>query len=291
MPSVLHQALALLFELDSEIVVQLLACAGAEVGAPVLEGPRPTTLSAPELQPDLCFELRQRDGTTWVVVIELQLQPDDDKQWSWPVYEALAAHKARAPALVLVVTVSTAAERWARGLDIVGPSGSRFVPLVVGPSTLPRVAEPTRQRALAILGALAAPRNVDAARAAVEALRDLRKDQQSLYLDLFDAELRAAARTALEDPMIIPGWRPQGPFAKKYWEEGRQEGRHEGRQEGRHEGVHEGRATSVAAVLRARGLAVDAETEARIMAADDATLARWLARAATASSDVEVLEG
>jgi hypothetical protein len=58
----------------------------------------------------------------------------------------------------------------------------------------------------------------------------------------------------------------------------------------RAEGKAEGKAEAVLAVLETRGVAVNSETRARILACTDAeTLARWLARAVTAASAEEVV--
>jgi predicted transposase YdaD len=63
-----------------------------------------------------------------------------------------------------------------------------------------------------------------------------------------------------------------------------------GREEGKIDGKAEGKAEAILAFLAARGIAVDSETRARIAACTDAgTLDRWIARAATAASAMEVI--
>jgi hypothetical protein len=67
--------------------------------------------------------------------------------------------------------------------------------------------------------------------------------------------------------------------------------RAEGKAEGEVEGEAKGKAAAVLMVLEARGVAVDSETRARIVACTDAALLdRWIARAATAASGQDVID-
>ena len=62
------------------------------------------------------------------------------------------------------------------------------------------------------------------------------------------------------------------------------------RAEGLTQGLTQGRAESILMLLRARGLAVSASVQARVLACTDlAVLERWLIRATTATSDTEVV--
>jgi hypothetical protein len=69
----------------------------------------------------------------------------------------------------------------------------------------------------------------------------------------------------------------------------RQEGRIEGRIEGRVEGRVEGRADTLLKQLAARFGRVPAETRARILAANEATVTRWSIRVLTAPTLEAVL--
>jgi predicted nucleotidyltransferase len=73
--------------------------------------------------------------------------------------------------------------------------------------------------------------------------------------------------------------------------EGLREGGARGKAEGLREGEARGKAAAILMVLKARGLEVDDETRVRIEACVDAAqLDRWLTRAATAPSALEVLD-
>ena len=70
--------------------------------------------------------------------------------------------------------------------------------------------------------------------------------------------------------------------------EGKAEGRAEGRAEGKAEGKAAGRATALLGQLVARFGAVPPDLEARVCAADEATLATWSIRILTAGTREDV---
>ena len=176
MPSQLHEALKLLFELDEHFLLDLLPGAGISVEGLVIEGTLPTSVSVPELASDACLRLRYADGARWIVVVEVQLGIDESKRWTWPVYETEAARRGQAPASVLVLTVDEKVEAWATNTALTRPSGSRFVPLVVGPRFLARLGTRGAREshpALALLRSLANPTDPEAALTALRALEGL----------------------------------------------------------------------------------------------------------------------
>jgi hypothetical protein len=80
-------------------------------------------------------------------------------------------------------------------------------------------------------------------------------------------------------------------FRKEGREEGKREGRAEGKREGRAEGKREGRAKTLLEQLAARFGPVPAEAKAKVLAAKEATLARWSLRVLTAPTLAAVLDG
>lgn len=283
MPSVLHEALRHLFEVDRGFVLDLLDRTGADIRGYEVVGTLPTSVSVPQLDADACIELRDADGRAWIIVVEIQLRIDEDKRWSWPVYAAEAARRARAPASVLVLTVDVATERWARALAVTDRAGTRFAPLVAGPECIRRCAsdaEPDRHPALALVGALAAPDDAGLASRALRGIVHLPEGDATLYFDLLDATLEGAARRALEE-LMMQGWRPQGPTLKKYWNEGREEGLEKGREEGH--------AHSLAVILEARGFTLSDAQRERIAGASLETLERWIAAAVHAATVEDAL--
>ena len=63
MPSQLHEALKLLFELDEHFLLDLLPGAGISVEGLVIEGTLPTSVSVPELASDACLRRNEWSAT------------------------------------------------------------------------------------------------------------------------------------------------------------------------------------------------------------------------------------
>ena len=76
---------------------------------------------------------------------------------------------------------------------------------------------------------------------------------------------------------MMHGFKPQSDFAKKYWEEGRDNGLELGREEGRQEG-RQALGEALRASLAARGLQPSAQDSERIARANIDTLQDWLLR-------------
>jgi flagellar biosynthesis/type III secretory pathway protein FliH len=169
--------------------------------------------------------------------------------------------------------------------------------LVIGPDQVPwvRTAEEAQQLPeLAVLSALAhgnEAKGLSVVLAALEAVVGLDAERRGLYYDVVLASLNEATRRALEQEMETRKYEYQSEFARTYFAQGEAKGKAEGKTEGKAEGKAEGETKALLAVLGARGLAVDAETRARIFACTDpGQLEQWIVRAANASSIEEVFE-
>ncbi len=291
MPSHEHEAFAELFRARPALVVRLLGALGIEVGAPVVATLVESTFAAPaaEYHADVVVELREATGTLrLLVIVEVQLTRDPEKRRSWPTYEALAHARHRVDACVLVVSPDPGVARWASTPVRIGPSGSTFVPLVLGPSAIPVVSNAEEARAmpeLAVLSAVAHgndPDGASVALAAVHAVSGLHEEQTKLYLDLMLAALDAAARRALEALMDMDKYEYRSDFARKYVAQGRAEGKAAG--------IAEGIAKALLQLLAARGVAVSDAQRVEVLACRDvAALERWFARAVTARTIDDVL--
>jgi hypothetical protein len=212
------------------------------------------------------------------IVVEVQLQRDDRKRFTWPVYVAGLRARLACPACVLVVTPSEGVADWCRTPIDLGPGGS-LSPLVVGPASVPVVSDiaaAERDPELAVLSVLAHGQEAHAevlGRIALLATLGLSDERQVLYSDLVFAALSEAARAALEDIMAGGTYEFQSEFAKKHQAKGRTEGR------------AEGRAEALLAVLEARGLPVSDEARTRIFASIDAAqLDAWIRKAIAITS-------
>ena len=285
MPSLSHEALLLLFRNRPELAPELLRDT-LHVPLPAysdvrLESADLTDIAPAEYRADLVVLLI--DGTPILgIVVEVQLQRDDRKRFTWPVYAAGLRARLECPACVLVVTPSDAVADWCRTPIDLGPGGS-LSPLVIGPASVPVVDDVTVAEGdpeLAVLSVLAhgdEPHAEAIGRAALLAALHLSDERRLLYSDLVYTALSQAARAALEDLMAGGTYEFQSEFAKTHQAKGRAEGEAKGRAEGLAEAVLD--------VLEARGLPVSDEARARILACTDATqLAAWVRRAVTVAS-------
>jgi len=224
-----------------------------------------------------------------VVIVEVQLDVDPDKPFSWPLYVAAARMKYRCDACLLVVTIDERVASWACQPVSLGAAGSTFQPIVLGPSAVPYAIEPATPE-LAVLSALAhGADEPEAVRQALLAIRALGQDRAQAYFDLLRYSLGAALDRALEAIMTTSERRYLSDFANGYFDKGKAEGEAKGKAEGEAEGKAEGLRAALGTVLSARGLALSDPGRAQIAScADVATLTTWLARAATVPSEADV---
>ena len=198
------------------------------------------------------------------IVVEVQLHEDPRKRFTWPLYAAGLRARRECPTCVLVVTPSEAIARWCRKPIDVGP-GNSFVPLVIGPASVPVVDDAAMAEGapeLAVLSVLAHGREARAdvlGRAALLGMLRLSDERQVRYSDLVFAALSQAAKAALEELMSTGNYEFQSDFAKKYIAlgeaageaKGAKPGRSSGRSQRRSQGRSSGRGQGSA--LRARG--------------------------------------
>jgi hypothetical protein len=304
-PSALHETLIDLFRhhpaLAAQFAEQLLGVKLPSFTAISIEDSALNILSPTEFRADLVILLRD-DKPVAVIVLEVQLQPDDGKRHVWPVYLTTVARKHRCPAFVLVVTPFADVAGWASEPILLG-GDSRIQPLVLGPNAIPHITEPEAVRGreeLAVLSAIAhanAPDAPDIFTTALLALRDLDADRARLYLDVIFLHVPQVTRKHLEAIMASGNYEFQSDFAKKYIAVGLEKGREEGLEKGIEKGLEkglekgreEGRALAILGVLEARGFAVPEDRRTRVLATrDHAQLDTWLRRAATCATLDEV---
>ncbi|HEX3473428.1 MAG TPA: hypothetical protein VHT91_00230 [Kofleriaceae bacterium] len=216
-------------------------------------------------------------------IIEAQLQRDDDKLYTWPLYAVGARERHRCPFVVIVVTPDPATATWAaRTIDIGG--GVRFWPLVVGPEGIPKMTDheqARREPQLAVLSVMAHGQgDVETATAiadaATTAISQLPKDQRLLYSLLIQSNLSTAARKAIE----------MHPRLEKFLTETQRQQLQQSRAEGR----AEGEAAALLKILTRRGLELTPEQRRRITECTElAVLERWIDRSLSAGSIDEVL--
>jgi hypothetical protein len=231
-PSQLHEVLVMLFRNRPELAPLLLEEA-LNVKLPRytdlrIESAQLTDVVPAEYRADLVVLLV--DGRPVLgIIVEVQLQPDDRKRFSWPVYVAGLRARLECDCCLLVVSPSSATARWASAPITTGPGG-QLSPLVLGPEGVPIVTDADKARRLpelAVLSVMAHGQGdvqtaVSIAQLAAAAATGLASDNQALYLDLIEAALGDAARKAFE--MLPETYKFQGPSYSKGRVEGRAEG-------------------------------------------------------------------
>ena len=237
MPSQLHEVLLQLFRNRPELAPELLRDALHQELPPYTEA-RIDSADLSEVQPaeyraDLVVLLL--DGVpVFGIVVEVQLHPDERKQYVWPAYVAGLRARLKCPVSLLVITADDACARWAaKPIDMGG--GSCLIPWVLGPSGVPEITDEAVARAdpeLAVLSAMAHGKDADSdksvriALAAQLASVGLDDDRSTLYCDLILTSLSEAARRAFKN-MRAFNYEYQSDFAKEYFGKGIARGRAE----------------------------------------------------------------
>jgi hypothetical protein len=226
---------------------------------------------------DSVWRFSRADGSNELgVIIEVQLQTDTDKPFTWPLYAAGLRADLRAETCVLVVTPFRQVATWASRPIAMG-AGNVFRPVVLGPDQLPLIvdeAEASRSVALAVLGVLANAKSdpENAARAALVATKACLGVSNRLFIWCYDAfceALSGAALAILEKLMDLDVRNLKSEFSRRH--------------------VALGEAQAIIGFLEARGLSVSDKQRERIVACTDLdTIATWVAKAASVASTDEL---
>ena len=204
----MHELLLLLFRNRSQLAAELLR--KLEVHVPDFNEVRIESSDLGDIQPteyraDLVLFLMRAAQKVLGIIVEVQLQWDEDKKYTWPAYVANLRARHRCPVCLLVVTVDDSVARWAAKLIELG-GGSRIVPWVVGPSNTPVVTDLAQAEAdleLAVLSAKEHGQNADiqlaarVASVAILASAGIDAERFRMYLDLILSSLSEDARGVL----------------------------------------------------------------------------------------------
>jgi hypothetical protein len=286
-----HALLVDLFRVAPSLALDLLRATGVNVTAAsthILESTFP--VPSPDYYVDLAISCDTADGApSLVVLVEVQLDVDAKKVQSWPLYQAAARARFKCDACVLVVAIEERVAAWASTPIVLGPGGSVFRAVVLGPATVPHLdADATPE--LALLAALAhGAHEPDTMVLAVASIAQLEEKRSKAYFDLLRYHLGEALERALEAIMATSEHKYLSDFARKYYDDGVSKGEAKGKAEGKAEGEAVHARTALLTVVTARDISLDDDQRATIGAcADVATLDTWLARAARATSASEI---
>jgi hypothetical protein len=172
MPSLLHEGLLALIRDRPEFAAELLREV-LHVNVPEFTRARITEAALNELVPteyhaDLVVLLEQ-DKPVFGIVHEAQLQPDERKRFTWPMYGTSLRARLECPVVVVVITVDNTTASWAAQPIPLGGQ-STFVPLVIGPEGVPVITDPdlaAREPELAVLSVMAHGRDEESIAVAV----------------------------------------------------------------------------------------------------------------------------
>ncbi|WP_068052317.1 hypothetical protein [Nocardia xishanensis] len=286
MPTVLHEVMIDLFRHRPRLAAELLGYVSDDP-LPEFDNVRLDCGDFPDIDPteyraDAVVVLTSGTSPVLAVIIEVQLKPDPDKHWSWPVYlTTLRARLRCRTALLVLCPNERTADRCGRPIGIA--PGCTLRPLVVSPNKVPVVtdaATATNNPELAVLSAIAHRRHPERdaiLTTLVEHVLD--GPNGEMYLDLVTAVMPVAARHFLESLMTTGTYEYKSDFARRYYARGKADGE------------ATGEARALLTMLRARRIRVPDEAEARIRECTDADLLNsWVERAATAKSLGEVLD-
>jgi hypothetical protein len=253
----------------------------AELGADL------TLVKPTERFADLVLSVGEAPELRAVVIVEVQMAEDRDKPFRWPLYVAATRDRFRCPVELVVVTTDEAVAKWAaRPMRM--SSTTSFRALVVGPSLVPMIEDPSvahQHTELAVLSALA-HKTASTAYAALDAIHSIPDERVLVYADTILACLGPSARRALEELVKTQDYEYRSDFARKYFSQGEAKGREEGRDAGRDEGLIK----ALHAVIASRGFRIDEVLSVRIESADSAQLESWIRKAVLAASVDEAFD-
>lgn len=295
MPSVLHDALLMLFRNRPSLAQELLGPALGLAELPVQVGdPDLTHLRSKELRVDLVLTFGA--PPVFSLGFEVQRRIDPRKLYSFPAYIVQARERGRHGAALVVLTPSERVAAWARQPIPMGHPGFVLTPLVLGPSDIPAVIDPdeaVRCPELAVLSALIhgrKPIGPQVARAAMLGCASLETNRAMVYHDLVLSALPALARAALE-AIVDSEYQFRSEFYLKRMRKDIEQGREKGREQGLEEGRNAGLIEAILTVLQNRGVRVDRATRATLRATTDHdTLQRCLVRALSASRAKDIFD-
>lgn len=250
---------------------------------------------APHLSADALVLARDAEGCMRLaILVEVQRSVDHDKEYRWPLYGYLERDRRRCDCCVLVVSLRPSVDAWMRRLRLGGPDDPVQLSLC-GAAEIPRVTELAAARAfpaLAVLSAAVHGRSIDGLpiiRAAAAALQRLPLAQRVRYSPLvFHDPNKTGIREILEDIMQEQLLQEQDQDDREY-AAGWKAFCRELEEVGEARGELRTRAEVLLRFLAQRGLAVDAEARARVLACTEvAELDAWLDRVLVVRSAAEL---
>ncbi|WP_330228671.1 hypothetical protein OHA40_21435 [Nocardia sp. NBC_00508] len=277
MPTVLHEVIIDLFRQRPRLAADLLALV-LDTPLPEFDHARLESGDFPDIDPteyraDAVVVLANGTDPALAVIIEVQLRPDGNKSWSWPVYLTTLRARLRCPTMLLVMCPSERTAARCRRPILIAP-GCALAPVALGPADVPVVTDASTAATnpeLAVLSAIA-HRHHPERDAILTTLAENMVDVANgdMYIDLVMAVLPKAARHFLESLMTTGIYEYKSEFARRYYSRGE--------------------AAALLRILRTRGFTLSEATTSRIAECTDLDqINTWIDRAVTVDSLDEIL--
>ncbi|MFZ6184306.1 hypothetical protein [Nannocystis pusilla] len=289
MPKLPHEALVQLVRHAPALIPDLLWPGERAPGPVRITAAEFVDLNFAEHRADVVLGLGgAQDRPDEALVVEVQVERDPRKRWTWPVYVAGLRARLGCPVTLVVVSLDREVARWcAEPIDL-GRRRTTVHPWVLGPEAVPAITDLERARELPELAVLSVAAHADdpgaehIALVALEATRELDDQRGILYPDFVVALLGRVARTALEKLLMANGsWEPLSDMFRKPWLDGIATGEAKG--------IAKGKADMLLKLLQLKGFAPSDEQRGRVLdCRDEAQLDAWAARVLTATRLDEV---
>ncbi|ATL70827.1 hypothetical protein [Nocardia terpenica] len=227
MPTLLHEAIIDLFRQRPGFVADVLALA-MDHPIPEFDHARTESGDFPDIDPteyraDMVVVLTNGSTPALAVIVEVQLRPDPDKRWSWPVYLSTLRARLRCTTLLLVLCPSERTAARCR-LPISLTAGCVLTPVVLSPNDVPVVVDPqvaASNAELTALSALAHRRRPELNEILTVLAEDIDDTKREMYIDLVLRTLpRATVQHFLERYMTTGTHKYKSEFAQRYYARG-----------------------------------------------------------------------
>lgn len=221
----------------------------------------------------------EHGSMSWGLLVECQLRPDDDKEFTWPLYLSELRWANKCPVMLVVICPDaiTAAE-FAKAI-VTGHPGWDLRPVVIVLDELPPVTDLDEAKRNPEYTIISTPGNADGPAAQAQlscyaaAIETLDRDRGCRYDDYVRSRLSVSAQGILEVMLPADGYVWKSDFALEH----------------RGKGRCEGEATIILDILEVRDIAVTSQQRDWItQCTEEDTLRGWARRAATASTADEI---
>lgn len=217
MVSVLHEAILLLMDESPRLAAELLTSTFG-VTLPSYTSIHLESFDFSDIKPAtyhadrVALFYNEQGCCVFACVLEVQLSPDSEKWWSWPVYVATVRAKYKCPTVVMALAPTNAIAEWCHDAVDLG-NECIFAPLVIGPASIPVVndiAVAQEMPELCVLSAIAHGQGsegqtiAETFAAIAPSLDDRRK---KFYTDIVRYKLNAVARQKFEELMELTAQR------------------------------------------------------------------------------------